>query len=680
MRKLIPGNSMKLSFYVNFTVAFVFFFVFTAFNPVFGQKILPSPADLYHEALENMFADEYKEALPILNDLYQKGFKTPNISYKIGECYLNIYGQKAKALPFLKEAVKKASKSYTGMSLEEEVAPFKSFLYLGITYRLNNDLNNALNSFNSYLNSLDNEDTEGREMVKYHIDRCYNARELIASPAKFNCDTLPEIVNAEFSNFNPLITPDEKVLYYMDQRKFYDAVMRAEKTDTAWQNPENLTPEIKSDGDHYLTGMSLDGTKLFLTFYDPYKSGEIYFTQHRNLRWDEMRSLNKNINSLFNETHASLSPNGELLYFTSDRKGGYGGLDIYRSELTKSGEWGPAVNLGPLINSPYNEEAPFITADSKKLFFSSQGHYNMGGYDIFCSSLSENGQWLPPVNIGFPVNTTDDDLFFFPLGSGDIGYLSRFNTNSSQQNIVRYHIISYGKPAKYCLNGKINLNSPPGYNANNITVTFFDQEVHAKIAETRLNNDGTFTQKLPGGSFKIDFTDNNSVLLTKNLEIPEYLPQENLVFNETIAVQMKDVIDTLFVKDVRFEFDRSQLNEEFFKYLNKLVEYMIKYPDLKLQVSGYADSRGNATYNLALSMKRAISVRDYLLTRKLASDRIIVNAFGEQNPVAKNQNSDGTDNPEGRKFNRRAEFVFNNIPQELIIIKQTNIPVELRCR
>jgi outer membrane protein OmpA-like peptidoglycan-associated protein len=680
MRKLIPGNRLKLFFFGNCTVTFVFFFVFAVSNTVSGQKILPSPDDLYYEALENMFADEYKEALPILLDLYQKGFQTPNICYKIGECYLNIQGQKTRAIPFLKEAVQKASKSYTGFSLQEEVAPFKSFLYLGIAYRINNDLDHALNSFDAYLHSLDREDTEGREMVKYHIDRCFNARELIASPAKFNSDTLPENINSEFSNSNPLVTPDEKLLYYMDQHKFYDAVMRAEKIDTIWQNPENLTPEIRSDGDYYLTGMSINGAQLFLTFYDPYKSGEICFTEIQNPKWNKMHRLNGNINTLFNETHASLAPNGKTLYFTSDRKGGYGGLDIYSSELTESGEWGPAVNLGPLINSPYNEETPFVSTDSKKLFFSSQGHYNMGGYDIFYSSLSENGQWLPPVNIGFPINTTDDDLFFFPLGSGNTAYLSRFSQGSVQQNIVRYHIISFGNPARYSLNGYINLESQQDYYADNITVSFFNKDNNIKIAETHLNSDGTFIQKLSSGSFKIDFTDNNSLLLTKNLEIPEYLPQYDLVLNETITIKKKNVTDTLFIKNIRFDFDRSNLKEDFISYLNKLAEYMYKYHNLKLQVNGYADSRGNEIYNLALSMKRAISVRDYLLAKNITSDRIQVNAFGEQNPIAKNKNSDGTDNPKGRKFNRRVESVLSNIPQELIIIEQTDIPVELRCR
>jgi hypothetical protein len=250
-------------------LSIVFLLVLTACLPGLGQKIVPSPADLYNESLEYIFAGEYNEALPVLKSLEDKGYHTANISYKIGECYLNIPGQKTKAIPYLKDATQKISANYTGNALEEESAPVKSLLYLGIAYRLDNDLNNALACFNSYLSKIDDVETENRALAEYHIERCNNALELIASPAIFTADTLSEIINSVVSNSNPLLTPDEKVMYYMNQLKFYDAVMRASKSDTSWQIPENLTPEIKSDGDHYITGVSAGGNRLFLTFYDP---------------------------------------------------------------------------------------------------------------------------------------------------------------------------------------------------------------------------------------------------------------------------------------------------------------------------------------------------------------------------------------------------------------------------
>ena len=651
--------------------------ILTACFPVAGQKILPTPAYLFSEALEFMFSGDYGDALPLLLNLQEHGYSSPNISYKIGECYLNIKDQKTKALPYLKEAAQKVSGAHKGDLLEEEYAPFKALLYLGIAYRLNNDLDNALLFLNSYLNTIDDVDKETIRLAEYHIERCYYARELMASPTKFSVDTLTSEINTTSPNFNALVTPDEKVLYYMDQLKFYDAVMCVVKVDTGWQPPENLTPEIKSDGDHYVTGMSSDGTQLFLTAYDPYRNGEIFATEFKNGKWSEMQKLNDNINTLYNETHASLSPNGQFLYFTSDRKGGYGGLDIYRSSRNETGDWGNPINLGPLINSPYNEESPFMSSDAKKLFFSSQGHYNMGGYDVFCSSMGDDSNWLPPVNIGYPLNSTDDDLFFFPLGAGNVAYQSRFSASTARMDIVRYCINAFGKPSRFTVNGKIELLADPGYDPSNISVTFIDREADDTLYIKPLNNDGSFRQKLPGGVYKLDFSDGNRSLLTREIDIPDYFPNNDLVIHEEITVPTRIVSDTLYLKDVRFAFNKSNIDDKYLPYLEEIAKVLVKYPGLILQANGHTDALGSNKYNLNLSMVRAKNVVDFLKNKVDLSERVSVNACGEKSPIAVNTNANGTDNPDGRSFNRRVALIISNVPRELVVIKISDIPEAL---
>jgi outer membrane protein OmpA-like peptidoglycan-associated protein/tetratricopeptide (TPR) repeat protein len=652
--------------------------ILTVFFPVSGQKIMPSPDDLYAGAVEFIFSGDYSDALPNLLYLLDHGYNSPNINYKIGECYLNIPGQKTKSIPYLKDASQKLSRTYTGNSIQEENAPYKTLLYLGIAYRLNNDFDKALLQFTAYLNSIDDVDKENKRLAEHHIERCHYARELMASPAKFITDTLKGPINTTASNSNPLVTSDEKVLYYMDQLKFYDAVMHAVKADTGWQNPENLTPQIKSDGDHYVTGMSADGTQLFLTAYDPYRSGEIFTTRFENGRWSELKKLNNNINTIFNETHASLSPDGQFLYFTSDRKGGYGGLDIYRSSKNATGDWGKPVNLGPLINTPFNEESPFVSSDAKKLFFSSQGHYNMGGYDVFYSSLGDDGNWLPPVNIGYPLNTTDDDLFFFPLGAGNIGYQSRFSASNAQMDIVRYAINAFGNPARFMVNGDMQLKADPGYDPSNISVAFIDINADDTLAVKHLNEDGSFRQKLPGGNYKLDFKDGTQSLLIKDIDIPDYFPHNTIVLHEEITVPSRIISDTLLLKDIRFAFNKSNLDSSCESYLVDMVNVLMKYPTLTLKVNGYADALGSDIYNLKLSLMRANSVADYLKNKTGLSERITVNGYGELNPVAVNKNINGTDNPNGRGFNRRVELVFINAPHELVVIKVNDIPEALR--
>ncbi len=655
-------------------------FFLTVHLSVTGQKMVPTPEDLYSDALEFMISYDYSDALSIFLTLENRGYSNANIDYKIGECYLNIPGQKTRAIPFLKGAADKMSVNYSGSTLDEAYAPFKTLLYLGIAYRLNYDFDNALLCFNNYLQRLDDTDTENRRLAEYHIERCNYARELIAAPARFHCDTLPDVINTSASNFNALVTADEKILVYMNQLKFYDAVMHSARLDTGWQVPENLTPLIKSDGDHYVTGMSADGKKLLLTSYDPYQSGEIFTTEFDNGSWSALHKLNNAVNTIFNETHASLSPDGQVLYFTSDRKGGYGGLDIYKSVKGVDGEWEKPSNLGPLINTQYNEESPFLTSDGTKLFFSSQGHYNMGGYDVFYSSLGNDGNWLPPVNIGYPLNTPDDDLFFFPLDSGDIAYQSRFLPSAAQMDIVRFTISAFGKPERFIVNGKMDIQAAPGFKASDVNVTFINKKVNDTLTVRPLHEDGSFRQKLAAGDYKLDFTEGSRLLLTRDLDIPEYFPHNNLVFQDKIVVPVTRLSDTLFLRNIRFAFNRSNISHEDRLSLEPLVKAMIKYPGITVQINGYADALGSDKYNLLLSQNRADSVAVYLKSEIATPERVTVNAFGEKNPVARNINEDGSDNPEGRSFNRRAEIIVTNAPEQLVIIIAKDIPEQLQLK
>jgi outer membrane protein OmpA-like peptidoglycan-associated protein len=534
-------------------------------------------------------------------------------------------------------------------------------------------LDKAIATFGDYLNALGADDTASRSLVKFHIDRCRNAKELMAAPARFSCDTLPGMINTAYSNFNPVITPDEKQLFYMDQLKFYDAIMHSTRTDTAWQSPDNLTPALGSDGDHLVTGISADGTLMLLTLYDVYQAGEIFISEFKNGEWGEMQKLNAHINTRFNETHATLSPDGNTLYFTSDRPGGYGGLDIYLSRRNSGGDWGAAVNAGPLINTPFNEETPFISGDGKTLYFSSQGHYNMGGYDVFMCSADERGGWLNPFNIGYPLNTTDDDLFFVPAKSDNIAYQSRFPVKSIQSEIVRYRISSFGNPARFTLRGKVNVQGDTG---SKLLFTVNDQGSNALT--TALNADGSFQQKIASGSYTLAITDDGKELWQKNIEIPPYFPQDVLIIQADVKVNRIQKEDTLVVSDIRFEFNESTPEDRGIKYMEDITGILNAFPDVKLTVNGYADSRGDEGYNFKLSLARARAVADYINRKGDFSGRITVNGYGEKDPVARNTTPGGHDDPEGRKFNRRVEMILSQVPANLIIIRSNDIPAELK--
>jgi outer membrane protein OmpA-like peptidoglycan-associated protein/tetratricopeptide (TPR) repeat protein len=657
------------------------------FLSVNAQKIVPTHEDIYAEAEEYIFAGEYNEALPLYLSLYEKGFTTANLSYKIGECYLNIPGHKDKSIPYLEKAVSKVSSSFSGKDLTEENAPLAVYLYLGVAYRLVYDFDKARQTFKSMLRQVDTADHQTRMLLEYHINRCYNAEALIQSPTMVHWDLLPQNINNLYSNTNALPLPNEKTVFYVNQLKFYNAVMQSVKTDEGWQEPVNMTPLIKSDGDHIITGTSVDGKTILLTAYDPYNSGEIYSSEFMDGKWTPIAKLNGNINTIFNETHASLSADGKTLFFTSDRKGGFGGLDIYKSELKPDG-WGPPVNLGPAINTIFDEETPFLTSDGKKLFFSSQGHYNMGGFDIFYSEKNFDN-WLSPANIGFPINTPDDDRFCFPLDTGSVAYMSVMDKDTRQLDIGRFVVTKYTNPARYTLSGNVDIESGQKAGLNDIQVTFVEKNNQDTIATQILDKEGKFSQKLPQGSFQLAFTNSDGNLIdSREFNIPANFPQDQLVFNTRILVDESSPTvaeesiptDTFCLEDILFAFDKSYIPTQSTAFLNTLVELMTRYPEILLQINGFADALGEEDYNLKLSYSRAMAVADFIKNRHINPSRFVSKGLGEAMPVAINCNADGTDNPEGRKFNRRVEIRFTMLPVNCVILKKDTIPAHLKSK
>ncbi len=386
--------------------------------------------EIYEEGEEFFNSKDYKEAVFDFLDLIKKGFVNANIQYKLGFCYLNLPGEEAKAIPYLEEAVKNIDAKYKN-NIVEKKAPFYSLFYLGNAYRIDNQLDKALETYNEFVRSpLYNENSFNFNFVDNEIKSCQRAKIIQDSPVNVTWINLDTPINTGSSETNPVISGDEKVLVYLESLRFYNAVYISRKLGSSWSIPENINPQIVSDGDFYPTSLSFDGTELYLVKKDDKLGGDIYLSKYSNGKWSPAKRLNDNINSSKDENYASISPNNQVLYFSSNRHGGFGGYDIYRSFRESNGDWGKAENLGKSINTKNDEICPSIAADGKTLYFSSKGHFNMGGYDIFYSTLKHNGTWSDPVNIGFPINTTNDDVGFQVINNGDAGYISRIAKDS----------------------------------------------------------------------------------------------------------------------------------------------------------------------------------------------------------------------------------------------------------
>ena len=412
-----------------------------AFSPSFSQEYKEILKDIFYDA-EFFLADEYYiDALQEYQKLYTRGYENnANINYRIGICYLNIAGEKQKSIPYLEKAVKAITARYKEGIFSETHAPYDAYLYLGNAYRIDNRLDQAVDAYRKYKDLLDKDDSEMAHYTDQQIEACNNARKAMDSPVYYIRTHLGKTINTVTADYNPVVSADGSSMVYMTSLAFYDALKYTTKTGGEWKEPVNITPEVQSDGDQFADFLTSDGTRLYLNKADNFNS-DIYYSDLVEGKWTKSKPLNKYINTKYFESHACVSPDNRTLYFTSNRKGGQGGMDIWVSRKDAMGDWGEPLNIGQAVNTELNEDNPFITGDGKTLFFASQGHYSLGGYDIFRSEMTDDGGWSKPVNLGYPVNTTDDDLFYVPAGSADIGYQSLFAEDSyGSRDIYQYRL------------------------------------------------------------------------------------------------------------------------------------------------------------------------------------------------------------------------------------------------
>jgi LPXTG-motif cell wall-anchored protein len=407
--------------------------------------------DMFNQGEMFVLFEEYNEALPFYLNLLSISPDNAHYKYRIGQCYINIPGEKEKAVPYLEDAVRQISDRHKEGRLREKNAPYDALYYLANAYRINNQLDKAIDTYERFMENMDHRVYDST-IVQFQLQTCFIAKDLMTRPLYVKSSNLGDNINDRYSETNPVVSAREEHLFFTRVLPFRRALFWSQRTGDRWSGPVDIITQLNVDDKFYPTSLSHDGKTLYL--YSDYDFvGNIYVSRLVNGEWTPVEKLNENINTKYWESHAVVSPDGKKLYFSSNRRGGYGGLDIFVSELDSLGDWGPATNLGPAINTPYHEDTPFLTEDGKTLFFSSRGHYNMGGFDIFYSSpLGE--EWSVPLNAGYPLNTTDDDLFFMPLGKGYEGFIARFDDKGyGRQDIFRVEIFSDQNPRRFMIEG-----------------------------------------------------------------------------------------------------------------------------------------------------------------------------------------------------------------------------------
>ena len=395
--------------------------------------------ELFDDGEYFLVREEFEEAAYNFRKLTDTDPKNSHYNFKLGECYMNIPGKEHLAIPCFEVAVKRTvdKKKYRARDFNETNAPLHAMFYLGNVYRMNGRLNDALKTYDGFVNSPLYYGNYNINVVENEIKSCERAKVIMDSPVDAQIVPVDTSINTPASEIHPVASSDGNTLVFVRKLKFYDAILSVTWDGTVWSQPVNLNPMIGSDGDFYPVSLSNDGNALYLV-----KAGQedkdLYVSYRNNNLWGKAVSLGKWINSPFDETWASESADGRFLWITSSRKGGQGGLDIYYSQRNQNNTWSKPKNAGKVINTPFDEESPFLSKNDSILFFSSKGHSSIGGYDIFFAVRSGKS-WNAPVNIGYPVNNTHDNMGFVPGSNGRSGYYSFINIKEpgSSEDIYR---------------------------------------------------------------------------------------------------------------------------------------------------------------------------------------------------------------------------------------------------
>jgi outer membrane protein OmpA-like peptidoglycan-associated protein/tetratricopeptide (TPR) repeat protein len=659
---------------------YVLFTIFSVFCLGLIAQIYIEENAIYDEAEEYLEGEEFEEALALFHLLEKRQIVNSNISYKIGLCYLHIEGQKSRSIPYLQNAVQNITNSYLG-GFEEFNAPVKAWLLLGQAYHNESDLENARTCFKKVPEV--SQDSDLIKLSEFYLSRIYVAEIFLKNPVHVKSKTLND--NFDFSIYNPHVISDSEMIL-MERRKFYDALITCKLDSNSLINNSNITPMIGSDGNIFLCGGSTNGKLLIYTAYNAGKGYDLYYSEKlKNNNWSKYKRFPEPINSSFNESSATLS--GNTLYFTSNRKGTLGGEDIFVSIMDENGDWSEPKNLGSSVNSIFDESCPIPSNNNSTLFFCSQGHLNMGGFDFFYSQRTDNGEWLPAINMGSPFSTTADERFYSKEAKGNVFYTTRYDLQDDEASkITRINLLGSLPPKKMIIKGKLDF--PDSLIAKPVNFTVRNPE---NIESTwKTSSEGHYSLFLEPGNYSLKYKYNSKVTAEQSIYIEENQVADELIlsppiwkFNDSELSLNQDSFEksnlgvTVYITDILFDFNSTKINERYFSMLDSLIHILKRNKENQLLITGHTDAVGNDGYNLELSRSRAKIVFDYFQKNNVNMQQVTYEGVGETNPVALNFQVNGKDNPEGRKYNRRVELKFSSTQQDLQVIRMRLISSSL---
>jgi len=651
----------------------------------FVASIAQSTKELVEQGDKFYGKKDYKHALESYLAALESNPDDAAINSKVGLSYL--YSEtKSKAAKYISKAYR------LNPSVDDQID-----YHLGLAFQNTNEFKKAIESFEEFKKKKKNL----AQIADKKIAECRIADSLSEYELNVVIQNLGTVVNTPFNEYSPLISGDGNTLIFTSNRTDdekerrtgtnYEDIYITHKTSGGWESPKKISSNINQKYNDAAASLSPDGKTLFLYYEEG--AGDIYTSVLENGEWSKPAPLSKNINTaLFWETSASMSADGKKLYFASNRPGGIGELDIYVSEMTAKGDWGKAVNLGPVINTPENEDAPFIHPDGVTLYFSSDGHPTLGNSDIYVSE-NKGGKWQKPENIGWPINTWEYDGFFTISADKKTGYYSTLKEGGLGEADI--YSITFLQP-KYkpkpkpvvvetipekppvqvvaaevapkntdfidpmvqksleakvvtVLKGKVideNTAAPLG-----ATISLVDNETKKVLTKITANpTTGDFELVIPhGGNYGVATEKAGYLFNSINFNLPKFAEYQEI--DTHIIMVRAEIGSKVILKNIFFDVGKSDLKPASLAEVEKIQALLVSNPDLRVQINGHTDNTGNAASNKALSLKRASAVVDYLESHGVSAGRVAAKGYGSERPIVSNDDESG-----GREINRRTEI------------------------
>lgn len=607
----------------------------------------------------------YEEAFSRYKNLLTLDPGNSNILFHCGACCLNIQGSEEQAITYLKEATEGVVMSYKENSHKEAGAPVFSYYLLAQAYHLNYQFEDAKAQYTTFLENGENQDPIQLEYTQLQIESCDRAYSIDRKRPSFEFQNVLEHFDNELpSCSNPVISGDGNILIFLVDYPSDKKIMMTTRTDELWSRPRVINSEIGMVGETYPVSLSFDGQDLYLA-HQFYSHSDIFVSHLEGKRWSDAEDIGYKINGRTSENHASISRDGKSLYFTSDVRGGSGSFDIYVSHLDEEGEWGEPENLGAVINTPFEEHTPFISKNDSILFFSSQGHATIGGLDVFHSRLGPDGTWSEPESMGYPVNTTGDDIFFNPGWDELEGYYAVRREDDPTSNTINM-VMELEQPEE--LAQELRAEVPVKITAE-VPIKGSEEVPEEVPAEVPAEVSAEALPEEPSGS--IETTVEMVIEPPDTDEIEDVLNQGRKPETEPVAPDPVPTsapsppVSSELYTSIPFEFNEFDLSMPAMLEAEKIADLMVNNSGTTVEITGHADATGREEYNLLLSMQRAEQLADYLEMRGVELERIQVDGRGESAPLAKNRYSDGSDAPLGRYLNRQVQVkISGKLPVE----------------